>query len=166
LVAQHLDFVWRLLRRFGLSPADADDVAQRVFMIALHKLAQLPAGKERTFLYGTARRLAANARRERGRRREVLGEPVEHVIAPGTSADEQLELGRAAELLDTLLAQLPEELRRVFVLAELEQASLPEIAELEDLPVGTATSRLRRAREAFAKLFARAAARNPFGAGP
>jgi RNA polymerase sigma-70 factor (ECF subfamily) len=165
LVSQHLDFVWRLLRRFGASAADADDLAQQVFMIAARKWDELPRGKERAFLYGTARRVAANARRDRGRRAEVSSDALAEAHAPGLSPDEQAELGRAAQLLDELLEQLPEELRRVLVLAELEEATVPAIAQLEEIAEGTAASRLRRARAAFAQLLAGAARRNPFGAG-
>jgi RNA polymerase sigma-70 factor (ECF subfamily) len=165
LVAQHLDFVWRLLRRFGAAPSDADDLAQQVFMIAARKWHELPRGKERAFLYGTARRVAANARRDQRRRPEVSDAALAATRAPGLSPDEGAELSRAALLLDELLGRLPEELRRVLVLAELEEATVPAIAELEGIPEGTAASRLRRAREAFSKLLAQAAQRNPFGGG-
>jgi RNA polymerase sigma-70 factor (ECF subfamily) len=165
LVYEHLDFVWRLLRRFGLSPSDADDAAQQVFMVAARKLDELPAGTERTFLYGTARRVAANARRARRRRNEVGAELLEELGSKATAPDELVELGRAAALLDELLEALPEKLRRVLVLAELEDASVPAIAELEGLPSGTAASRLRRARVAFASVLRRAVRRNPFGEG-
>ena len=165
LVHRHLDFVWRLLRRLGLSASDADDASQQVFMIGARKLDEIPPGKERAFLYGTARRVAANARRAERRRHEAPGELAEVVEALGALPDERLELGRAAALLDALLAQLPDELRRVLVLAELEEASVPAIAALESIPEGTAASRLRRARAAFEKLLARAASRNPFGGG-
>ena len=79
LVHEHLDFVWRLLRRLGLSPSDADDATQQVFLVAARKLDDLPAGKERMFLYGTARRVAANARRARRRRNEVGAELLEEL---------------------------------------------------------------------------------------
>jgi RNA polymerase sigma-70 factor, ECF subfamily len=162
LVHRHLDFVWRALRRLGLSPSDADDAAQQVFMIAVRQLVEVPPGKERAFLYGTARRVAANARRDRRRRREAPAELAAELQAFGALPDERLELERAAALLDDLLAHLPEELRRVLVLAEVEEATVPAIAELEAIPVGTAASRLRRARAAFEKLLARAARHNPF----
>jgi RNA polymerase sigma-70 factor (ECF subfamily) len=162
LVHRHLDFVWRVLRRMGLSATDADDASQQVFMIAARQLAQIPPGKERAFLYGTARRIAANTRRDRRRRHEAPGELADELEAFGAQPDERIELERAAALLDDLLEQLPEELRRVLVLAELEEASVPAIAELEAIPVGTAASRLRRARAAFEKLLARVARRNPF----
>jgi RNA polymerase sigma-70 factor (ECF subfamily) len=162
LVDRHLDFVWRLLRRLGLSASDADDVSQQVFMTAARQLAELPPGKERAFLYGTARRLAANARRTRQRRREAPGELADELQAIGALPDEQVELARAAALLEDLLDRLPEDLRRVLVLAEVEEITVPAIAELEAIPVGTAASRLRRARAAFEKLLERAARRNPF----
>jgi RNA polymerase sigma-70 factor (ECF subfamily) len=44
------------------------------------------------------------------------------------------------------------ELRTVFVLFELEGLPVKDIAEIEELPIGTASSRLRRAREEFAAI--------------
>jgi RNA polymerase sigma-70 factor (ECF subfamily) len=70
---------------------------------------------------------------------------------------------RAWALLDELLAELPEELARVLALAEIEQVEVPEIAALEKIPVGTAASRLRRARALFRELLAGVQHRNPFG---
>ena len=162
LVHRHLDFVWRALRRLGLSASDADDASQQVFMIAARQLAEIPPGKERAFLYGTARRIAANARRARLRRREAPSELADELEAFGSQPDERVELERAAALLDDLLEHLPDELRRVLVLAEVEEATVPAIAELEAIPVGTAASRLRRARAAFETLLARVSRRNPF----
>jgi len=75
--------------------------------------------------------------------------------------DQLAELARAQALLDELLAELPEELARCLFLAEIEQCSVPEVAELEGIPVGTAASRLRRARQEFRALLEREAHRNP-----
>jgi len=52
-------------------------------------------------------------------------------------------------MLDEVLNRLPVDLRTVFVLHELEGLEVREIAEIEGIPVGTASSRLRRAREEF-----------------
>jgi RNA polymerase sigma-70 factor (ECF subfamily) len=163
-VEQHFDFIWRLLRRLGLRAADADDAAQQVFMIATQKLDAIAPGSERSFLYGTAVRVAANARRTASRRSEDPGDDVEH-IATSLHPEQRRTLDEAWALLDDLLERLPDELRRVLVLAEVEQLEVAEIAALEDVPVGTAASRLRRAREAFREHLKRASARNPFGAG-
>lgn len=160
LVREQLDFIWRLLRRLGLSEADAEDAAQQVLLIASSKLDEIQPGKDRTFLYGIALRVASNARR--GERRRLRADRANGALqaarcVPGGSVrwpDELAELARAQELLDQLLAELPEELARVLVLAEIEQHTTPEIAELEGIPVGTAASRLRRARSAFQQLLA------------
>lgn len=157
LVDDHFDFIWRLLRRMGLSSADADDATQQVFLVASRRRDELVAGKERSFLYGTAVRVAANLRRSLQRRREVGGalgaevgdEPRSEPALDAPLPDEVLERRRARAVLDELLAQLPDELARVLVLAEVEQLTMAAIAELEGIPAGTVASRLRRARSAF-----------------
>ena len=50
---------------------------------------------------------------------------------------------------------MPMELRAVFVLAELEEMTMAEIAAMTDTPPGTVASRLRRARAAFGEQVAR-----------
>lgn len=163
LAEEHFDFVWRLLRRLGLSPPDADDAAQQVFMIAMQKLDKIETGSERTFLYGAAIRVAANARRKVQRRAAVSdSEESDARTDTGELPDRAVELQRARNLLDELLALLPDDLRRVLVLAEVEQLEVPEIARLESIPTGTAASRLRRARAKFRELLQSAEERNPF----
>jgi RNA polymerase sigma-70 factor (ECF subfamily) len=164
IVNEHLDFVWRLLRRLGLSPTDADDAAQQVFILAEGKREQITPGKERSFLYGTALRVCANVQRLLHRRREVSDSGLVSAASGRPLPDRLLELDRARSLLDELLSELPDELARVLLLAEMEGYTLAAIAELEGIPPGTAASRLRRARALFRDLLAREAHRNPFGA--
>jgi RNA polymerase sigma-70 factor, ECF subfamily len=169
LVHRHLDFVWRLLRRLGLSGADAEDAAQQVLLVAANKLERIETGKVRAFLYGTAVHVACNTRRGARRQRRAHGENEVYEAARKPLGDrvpwpdELADLARARALLDELLEGLPDELRRVLVLAEIEEFTLPEIAALEAIPLGTATSRLRRARERFAELREAQRRRIPFG---
>lgn len=147
-VNQHSQLVWRTLRRFGVEVSAIDDAVQHVFLtLATHPSAPAP-DKERAFLVGACIRVAANARRARARSREVLLE-----LAPVACADdnpeELLAWKRCRQALDVALDTLTLEQRSVFVLYELEGFSLPEIAESLELPLGTVTSRLRRARQAF-----------------
>lgn len=148
-------WVWRLLRRIGLSPADADDATQQVFLVAARRGGDVAGGSARAFLYGTALRVAANARRSLRRRREVPSASVAEGPAHELHPDELLEQRRARVLLDALLAQMPPDLRRVLVLAEIEQLTVPQIADLEGVALGTAASRLRRARGVFFGLLER-----------
>ena len=163
LFGQHFDFIWRLLRRVGVSRAEVDDAAQQVFMVATRKIDAIAVGSERTFLYGTALRIAANMRRGARRRRELPEAAIDARPAFGAAPDHQAELRRTCDLLDELLERLSPELRRVLVLAEIEQLEVAEIAALERIPVGTAASRLRRARARFREELARAPGRSPFG---
>jgi RNA polymerase sigma-70 factor (ECF subfamily) len=165
IVSTEFDFVWQLLRRLGLSRPDADDATQQVFMILARRLSTIESGRERAFLYGTTRRVFANTRRGLRRRREANEDAAGDTAAEDNAPDELVEQGRARALLDALLGELPEPLRRVLVLAEIEGLSAPEIAALEAIPLGTASSRLRRARDAFRELLASVQSRNPFDSG-
>jgi RNA polymerase sigma-70 factor (ECF subfamily) len=69
--------------------------------------------------------------------------------------------------LSLILDAMKDEQRAVFVLYELEELTVPEIASLLEVPVGTATSRLRAAREEFEASLRRLRAREQFpGAKP
>lgn len=160
LVRSELEWVWRLLRRIGLSSADADDATQQVFLVAARRSDEVRGASARPFLYGTAIRIAANARRTLRRRRDVPHDAVHAAVASEPLPDELLEQRRARELLDALLAQMSPELRRVLVLAEIEQLTAKQIGELEGLPAGTVASRLRRARSSFEELLARSQRRS------
>ena len=85
LVRDHFDFIWRLLRRTGLSPQDADDEAQRVFITVAQKLDQVVAGNERTYLYGTALRFAANFGARRGVASAITRRPRTSSSRPATT---------------------------------------------------------------------------------
>jgi RNA polymerase sigma-70 factor, ECF subfamily len=162
LVRAEFEWVWRLLRRIGLSSADADDATQQVFLVAARRSGEVLV-RPRAFLYGTAVRVAANARRSLRRRRDVASDAISTAAALDAPLDDIVEQRRARELLDELLGRLPPELRRVLVLAEIEQLTAQQIGELEALPAGTVASRLRRARVAFHRLLEQEQHRNPFG---
>jgi RNA polymerase sigma-70 factor (ECF subfamily) len=147
LVQEQFDFVWRLLRRLGVAECDADDAAQRVFWVASSKIEQINIGSDRSFLYGTSRRVAWAVRRDRNRRREVEEIAAADYADSGPLPDEEVERRRRVELLDELLAALPDELKAVFILCEIEGLTAPAVAEIESIPVGTVASRLRRARQ-------------------
>jgi RNA polymerase sigma-70 factor (ECF subfamily) len=68
---------------------------------------------------------------------------------PAPLSDELLEMRRARVQLDLLLDSMSIELRTVFILHELEQVAMSEIATMLGVPSGTVASRLRRARQVF-----------------
>jgi RNA polymerase sigma-70 factor (ECF subfamily) len=150
MVTDNVDFIWRTLRGLGVPSAAVDDAAQQVFLVAAQRLDAIACGAERSFLFSTARGVAANMRRSLARSREDQDDFAVATHADDAANPEQaLSEKEALALLDRLLQKLPEDLRTVFVLFELEGLTAAAIAELLDVPPGTVASRLRRAREEF-----------------
>lgn len=160
IVGEHFDLVWRVLRRLGASPADADDAVQEVFLVAARRLDAIEPGRERAFLIGVAMRVFSTQRRSIRRRREQTDSFPDDLATLANNPLESLELRRARALLDEALASLSLELRTVIVLYEFEQLSVGEIAELLATPRGTVSWRLKSARAAFSAATRRLQARN------
>jgi RNA polymerase sigma-70 factor, ECF subfamily len=149
-ITRHADLVWRSLRRFGVPERDVQDAAQAVFLTFAQHASEIEGGKEPAYLATVAVKVAANARRKLQRSREdALGD--EPLLAATTehTPEQLVSEKQLREELDRGLMTLPFEQRTVFVLYELEGFTLPEIAEALATPLGTATSRLRRARASF-----------------
>jgi RNA polymerase sigma-70 factor (ECF subfamily) len=159
LVEEHADFVWRSLRRLGVPEAMADDATQQVFVTLQSKLANVEADRERAFLFGIAMNVAAHARRTLARRREVAEDQAEDVVDTAPLPDEALDQRRARALLDEVLEAMEIDLRTVFVMHELEEMTMAEIADVLAVAPGTIASRLRRAREEFSRQAQRVRAR-------
>ena len=149
----HYPSVWRLLRRLGVRHAQLDDAAQEVFWVAARRFADIEPGREHAFLYGVALRVASQElKRQKAADPIAELEAVPRVVDKGPSPEEQLEQRQARQLLDSVLDAMPADLRVIFVLFELEGLEVQQIAALEELPLGTASSRLRRAREEFSAI--------------
>jgi RNA polymerase sigma-70 factor (ECF subfamily) len=155
LLAEHFSFVWRSLRRFGLSEDRADDAAQQVFLVLSRRLDDVSPGSERAFLLRTAMHVASDVRRSAGFRREVSDPDPAGELPSTLETDGLVEQRRARELLDRALDAIEFDLRTVFVLYEVEEMTVGEIADLLAIPYGTVGSRLRRAREKFHAAVAR-----------
>ncbi len=146
LFREHAAYLWRALRRLGVRDADVEDVCQEVFVVAFRKLSEFEGrSTPRTWLYGIAVRTASDYRKRASHRRETLTEaPPEE-----TSRDDPHEAaaGREARtLLDRFLGELDDDKRAVFVLYEVEELTMPEVAEAVGCPLQTAYSRLHAAR--------------------
>jgi RNA polymerase sigma-70 factor (ECF subfamily) len=148
LYREHADFVWRTARRFGLSAAEADDATQQVFLLASRKLSSIPVDGEKPFLFASAVNVARTMIRSRLRKREEP--PAEtDMVDPQPDPERRLQSQRACEIVNRILASMPEDVRMAFVLFELEEMTALEVAKFLDVPPGTVASRVRRAREIF-----------------
>jgi RNA polymerase sigma-70 factor, ECF subfamily len=149
-VLEHYSGLWRFLRRTGLPPHRADDVAQTTFLIALERLPQIVVGSERAFLYATAVRVVHGIRRRA--QREVLGADLDRDSSPYPSPEDFTHQKRVRELFDALLDSIERESRAVFVRFEVDGLTIPEIATALAISREKATCRLRRARKQFRAL--------------
>jgi len=146
---QHFVSVWRALRRLGVHESSADDEAQRVFLTFSERITEIQPGFERAYLLGIAVKVAANARRRQARNLEEPSDALDQQRSSRGDPESLLQDAQRRRRLDDALASFAPEQREVFVLYELEGFSLPEIAQALQVPLGTATSRLRRARASF-----------------
>src|SRR5262245_60611662 len=143
---RYAPFVWRVVRRMGVAEADAEDVCQEVFLVVHRRLTEFEGRASlRTWIYGICLRCAAAYRNRAYHRREVrAAEPVE--ATRDAEQAQELELSRALHTLDQVLNGLPDKQREVYVLYELEELTMPEVAAAIGCPVQTAYSRLHAAR--------------------
>ena len=135
-----------------------DDLVQEVFMVIHAKLESLERPEALySWICGVVRRTASNYRRAL-RTQEAAG--ILHDAAAEAESHEptpfeRLRTNADLELLASLIAQLDEPKREVFELVEIDELTVPEAAELLEIPLNTAYSRLRAARQAFEAAVAR-----------
>lgn len=139
-------FVFRLLRRLGVPDADLDDATQDVFLIVHRSLDRYEERSHmRAWLYRICVREASRHRRKRPPPSSVDVDLLAESSATNPEAAAEAQEARAD--FDRLLAVLDEERRTVFVLYEVEELPMEEVAAVVGCPVATAYSRLRSARK-------------------
>jgi len=151
---EHFRSVWRVLHRLGVPASQVDDATQDVFLVVHRKLDAFDGRAPlRSWIVAIAVRVASDYRRRAQRARgHELGDAI--ADAAPTPA-EHSEMRESIRLLHSVLAELDETKRAVFVLSELEQLSVPEIADVLGVNLNTVYSRLRAARRQFDAALAR-----------
>jgi len=146
----HARFVWRSLLGLGVPETDVADASQQVFVVVHGKLRRLDPGcAPRTFIYGICLRVASDFRRRAHVRRERLyAEPPDR--AATSTPEERLGHREALGLLQRALDALEPPQREVFVLYEIEELPMNEVARAVGCPLQTAYSRLHAARRLVA----------------
>ena len=159
-------FVWRTVRRLGVDESAVDDVTQEVFVAVYRRLGDFEMRcAPKTWVFSIAMGVVRNYRR--GRRRKQAAEPLaqdarsHHFADAAADPMERASQAEAGRIVHRLLDQLGEEKAIVFVMAELEGMTVPEIAELVGANVNTVYSRLRAARKEFEQALTRLRAAEP-----
>lgn len=150
LFDEHYAYVWKTLRRLGVRDADLPDVAHDVFLVVARRLPDFDRTRPvKPWLFGIAHRVASDHRRLARHARERPIDDDEDPADPAPLADEQLAKADRQRLVRRGLAALDDDRRAVFVLFEIDGAPMPDVAEALGIPLNTAYSRLRLAREDF-----------------
>jgi len=148
VVLPHLDAAYTLARYLLRDEHDAQDVVQESVLRALRHFSTYRDGDARAWLLAIVRNNCHSAR---------TGRSVDRLSVPFAEAAEAAEDPRRADELairsserariETALATLPEDLREVIVLREVNDLSYQEISDVAGIPLGTVMSRLSRARQ-------------------
>lgn len=151
LCQRHSDEIYRYARGLLGNPADAEDATQEVLLRLWNHLPKINPFNLRAWLLRTTRHYCLDQIRRRSTRTahrliedEFLEERAdESAVDPSLAADArfQLEQARAA------LMELPETLRSVFVLYEVNGLRYREIAKTLGIPINSVKAYLFRARE-------------------
>lgn len=159
---RHLDALYGAALRYTRSPSDAEDLVQDAFVKAYRFYDRYEPGTNmKAWLFRILTNTFINKYRRKTRERKVLegrdAEPVgdgvmsRHAMRcltdPVSEAQRGLIHGEIQEALDSL----PEDYRVMIVLADIEELSYKEIAEIVGCPIGTVMSRLHRARKKMQK---------------
>ena len=148
---EHVDFVWRSVRRLGVPEEMVDDAVQETFLVVHRRLPEFEGRSSlKTWIFSIALGIARNFRRSNQRRGKLDSLSSEAVLIDQAGDPEALaQRTQAVKQLDRILDALDDDKRAVFVMAEIEQLTAPEIAEVLGVKLNTVYSRLRTAREAF-----------------
>lgn len=165
LISEHRDRVYNLTYRMLGNRAEAEDVAQEVFITVFKTIDSFrEEAKFSTWLYRVAVNHCKNRikylSRRHDRAQDELDESAGAVVSSGPAGplprpDRAVEGAQMEKVLQEAIAALDEDHRVVVILREIEDLSIEEICEITGLPDGTVKSRLHRARLALRKKITR-----------
>lgn len=154
LFEMELRYVWLTLRRLGVPAADAEDLAHDIFLQIYAKIADYDATRPaRPYLFAYAYRFASDYRKRVHRRPETLVGCVDTDLQPsagGPLPDALLAERDRRAFIDAAVQSIDIDQRAVLIAYELDEIPMKDVADSLGIPVNTAYSRLRLAREGFA----------------
>jgi RNA polymerase sigma-70 factor (ECF subfamily) len=167
VVQKDLTFIVRQIERFGVAPADIDDVTQEVLLGVFRSTSRCNAGraKRTTWLYRVAFYQSMSFRARAYHRREALEAmpPESEAFGSLREKNDPETLAIAKEdrhLVWKAIATIEPNPRTVFVAYEIVEETMDEIAQALGIPMSTGWSRLLRARKQFVVALRRLHARS------
>lgn len=145
----NFDYVLASLRRLGVHERDLEDVAHDLFVTLYRKLDQYdPSRPIKPWLFGFAVRVASDYRELARNKREVFDSNVPDVD-PAASPEEDAAVRHAQALVVKALHAIKPGRREVFILHEIDEVPVAQVAEVLGVPLFTVYDRLKTARAEF-----------------
>jgi RNA polymerase sigma factor (sigma-70 family) len=162
LIVPHLDAAYNFARFLSRDADASEDIVQEAFLRAYRSFETYRGGDSRAWLFAIVRN-CCHVWRQTDRRKAHFEQhmngkggdsdvdaPGEYEIASEEDTPEMATIRRSEqERVRAVISKLPEAMREILVLRELEDLSYRQIAEIIDAPIGTVMSRLARARREF-----------------
>ena len=147
---REVDYLFNTLRRLGVSPAEAEDLAQEVFVVLHRHWPTFDTSRPiRPYLFGIAVRIVAAHRRRYSR--ETLFAEVDTQDC-GASPESSLQHKESVALLTAALERVPLSRSAVIILHDLDEVPVAEIARNLAITRFGVYSRLRRGRRELASV--------------
>lgn len=162
LIIPHLEAAYNFARFLSRDGDAAQDIVQDAFLRAYRSFDGYRGGDARSWVFAIVRNcyhvwLQENRRKSRvempltdnndGASASIADDIASEEDTPETALIRKTE----SEHVRTVIYSLPDALREILILRELEQLSYRQIADITELPIGTVMSRLARARQEFGK---------------
>lgn len=150
--ADHLPRLYRAARAWTASREEAEDLVQETFVRVLARPRLIRGDGELAYLLRALRNTLVSQRRTAGRR-PATAQLAEELGTGSRPQDDPAEAVETREVHDAI-AELPEEFRDALVAVDVAGLSYNEAARALEVPQGTLTSRLFRARDRLAQRLA------------
>jgi len=161
VIVPHLDAAYNFARFLSRDANAAQDIVQEAFLRAYRNFETYRGGDPRAWLFAIVRN-CCHVWRQQDRRKARFERHLDDSGSADPDEDEGYQIASEEDSPETamirrteqqrvraVISQLPETMREILVLRELEDLSYRQIAEIIDAPIGTVMSRLARARHEF-----------------
>lgn len=163
LLAPHLDGLYGAAVRLTRQPTEAEDLVQDAVMRAFRFFDRFERGTNfkawlyriltNTFINGYRRQQKAKSLGEESERQSVEASFFSADVTEQVQDPEAYLVDRAlSEAVLAAIDELPIDFRMVVILADLQEFSYKEVADILNVPVGTVMSRLFRGRKALQRI--------------
>lgn len=144
----HADALYRTAYHLCRNRVEAEDLTQETYLRAFRGFGSFRGGNIRSWLFTILRHAFLDECRRRGRRGEFSMDEMgtERIVVSEQSAENEALRGLPSEALERAFTTLPTEWRMLVILADVEEFSYRELADILEIPQGTVMSRLHRAR--------------------